>query len=53
MADFFDVKVHMVDARDLIRNKELLNRQGEKALLDKYDIEVLKKIVQKKNKEGE
>ncbi len=48
LADFLDVRVRMVDIRDLIRNKELLNRKGEKALLDQYDIEVLKKIIQKK-----
>jgi hypothetical protein len=32
----------------LILNKEALNRDGEKALMDKYDAEVLKKIIQKK-----
>ena len=48
LADFFDFHVRMLDIRDLIRNKELLNRQGDRALLDQYDIEVLKKIIQKK-----
>jgi hypothetical protein len=43
-----DVKVPIIDIRDLIRNKEALNRTGDKALLDQYDIEVLKKIIQKK-----
>jgi len=47
LADFLDVRVRMIDIKDLIHNKELLNRQGEKALLDQYDIEVLKKIIQK------
>ncbi len=42
------MNVPMIDIRDLIRNKESLNRDGEKALLDKYDAEVLKKIIQKK-----
>jgi len=41
------IQTLIIDIRDLIRNKELLNRQGEKALLDKYDVEVLKKIIQK------
>ena len=49
VADLLDIRVHMIDIRDLISNKELLNRQGEKALLDKYDVEVLKKIIQKKS----
>lgn len=44
---FFELKIKLIDIRDLIRNKEALNRSGEKALLDKYDAEVLKKIIQK------
>lgn len=43
---FSGIEVPMIDIRDLIKNKESLNRQGEKALLDKYDAEVLKKIIQ-------
>jgi hypothetical protein len=43
-----NVQVPIIDIRDLIRNKEALNRKGEKAHLDKYDVEVLKKIIQKK-----
>ncbi|SRR5258708_22535135 len=43
------VQVPIIDIRNLIRNKEALNRTGEKAHLDKYDIEVLKKIIQKKS----
>jgi hypothetical protein len=39
----------IIDIRDLIVNKEALNRTGEKAHLDKYDAEVLKKIIQKKH----
>ena len=42
------VMVRMIDIRDLIRNKEALNRSGEKAHLDKYDLEVLKKIIEKR-----
>ena len=48
LVDFSGLSVRMIDIRDLIRNKESLNRSGEKALLDKYDAEVLKKIIQKK-----
>jgi predicted nucleotidyltransferase len=47
--DFSGIKVPMIDIRDLIQNKEALKREGEKSLLDKYDAEVLKKIIQKKN----
>jgi hypothetical protein len=46
--DFSGLYVQMIDSRDLIKNKEALNRAGEKALMDRYDAEVLKKIVQKK-----
>ncbi len=46
--DFSKVIVQMIDIRDLIQNKEALNRAGEKALLDRYDVEVLKKIIQNK-----
>jgi predicted nucleotidyltransferase len=48
--DFSGIKVPMIDIRDLIRNKEALNRDDEKALMDRYDVEVLKKIIQKKSK---
>jgi hypothetical protein len=44
---FAGLNVPMIDIRDLIKNKESLNRQGEKSHLDKYDVEVLKKILQK------
>ena len=47
--DFSGIFVKMIDIRDLIRNKESLNRSGEKSLLDQYDVAVLKKIFQKKN----
>ena len=46
--DFSGVFVQMIDIRDLIQNKEALNRTGEKALMDRYDAEVLKKIIQQK-----
>ena len=48
-ADFSGMTVKMIDIRDLIRNKEALKRGGEKSLMDRYDVEVLKKIIQKKN----
>ena len=48
LLDFDGIKLRMIDIRDLVRNKESLNRQGDKALLDKYDAEVLKKILQRK-----
>jgi len=48
IVDLEKVQVRMIDIRDLIRTKELINRPGEKALLDKYDVEVLKKIIHKK-----
>ncbi len=42
------VNTLMIDIRDLIRNKEALNRAGEKSYLDKYDLAVLKKIIERK-----
>ena len=47
------VQVLIIDIRDLIRNKEALNRTGEKAHLDKYDVEVLKRIIEKKQNKNE
>jgi predicted nucleotidyltransferase len=49
--DFSGLKIRIIDIRDLISNKENLQRQGEKSLLDKYDAEVLKKILQRKESE--
>jgi hypothetical protein len=45
------ISARIIDIDDLIKNKESLNRPGEKSLLDKYDAEVLKKI--RKNKKEE
>jgi predicted nucleotidyltransferase len=42
------VEISMIDIRDLIKNKEALNRTGEKSHLDKYDLDVLKKIIEKR-----
>jgi hypothetical protein len=44
-----EFKVRLIDIHDLIRNKESLQRSGEKAHLDRYDLEVLKRIIQKKD----
>lgn len=41
------LKVKLINIYDLIRNKEQLQRSGEKAYLDKYDAEVLKKILKR------
>ncbi len=42
------IVVHIIDIRDLLRNKEALKRSGEKSHLDKYDIEVLRRIIEKR-----
>lgn len=42
---FSNLSILIIDIRDLIRNKEQLQRNTEKSLLDKYDVEVLKKIL--------
>lgn len=44
VARFNDVSVKMISIDDLIRNKEKLNRAGEKRHLDRFDAESLKKI---------
>jgi hypothetical protein len=48
---FADLNIPIININDLIKNKELLQREGEKSLLDKYDAEVLKKIQKKNQKE--
>lgn len=40
------VKFHIISLDDLIKNKKVMNREGEKRLLDEYDVAVLKKIKQ-------
>jgi hypothetical protein len=35
--------------QNLIKNKMTLKRKGEKALLDKFDVKSLKKILKQKN----
>jgi len=46
--DFSGLKIPIIEIRDLIKNKESLERQGEKSHLDKYDLAVLKKILKSK-----
>lgn len=48
---FAGLNIPIINIEDLIKNKELLQREGEKSLLDKYDAEVLKKIQKKNQKE--
>ncbi len=46
--------IKMIDIRDLIKNKESLNRSGSKGLLDSYDAARLKEILQnRKNLKNE
>jgi predicted nucleotidyltransferase len=52
IADFNGVSTRIINLEDLIKNKENLHREGQKSLLDKYDLEVLKKIRDRK-KDGE
>lgn len=47
--DFSGVKTKIIDIRDLIKNKENLKREGEKSLLDQYDVEVLKKVLKRQD----
>jgi hypothetical protein len=45
------LNIPIINIHDLITNKEHLQREGEKSLLDKYDAEALKKIQKKNQKE--
>ena len=47
-AVFSGINLRIIDIRDLIKTKESLQRHGEKSQLDKYDVEVLKKILKRK-----
>ncbi len=42
--------LRIISLDDLIINKESMNREGEKRLLDEYDVAVLNKIKQQKNR---
>jgi hypothetical protein len=43
------VKLNIISLDDLLKNKESMNREGEKKLMDEYDAAVLKKIKQKRD----
>jgi hypothetical protein len=43
-----DLKLKVIDVRDLLRNKESLNRKDEKGLVDQQDILALRRILKKK-----
>jgi hypothetical protein len=43
-----DLRLKIIDIRDLIRNKESLKRTGEKNLVDQLDILALKRILKSK-----
>lgn len=43
-----DLKIKIIDIRDLLKNKENLNRQGERKLIDEQDILALKRILRSK-----
>jgi len=44
-----NLSVHVIALQDLIKNKESLNRGGEKQKLDEYDVAVLKRIQREKS----
>lgn len=44
-----DLKIKIIDIRDLLKNKENLNRDGEKRLVDEQDILALRRILKNKN----
>ena len=43
-----DLKIKVIDLRDLLKNKESLNRKNEKGLVDQQDILALRRILKKK-----
>jgi hypothetical protein len=43
-----DLKIKVIDLRDLLKNKESLNRKDEKGLVDQQDILALRRILKKK-----
>lgn len=51
LVNFDNLMIRIIDIRDLIKNKESLQREGPKALLDQYDVLILKKILQKNNRD--
>lgn len=43
-----DLKIKIIDIRDLLKNKESLDRKGEKSLTDQQDILALRRILKAK-----
>jgi len=43
-----DLRLRIIDLRDLLKNKENLNRKDEKGLVDQQDILALRRILKKK-----
>jgi hypothetical protein len=43
-----ELKIHIIDIRDLLKNKESLNRSPEKKLVDQQDILALRRILKTK-----
>ncbi|MEY4931279.1 MAG: hypothetical protein RI909_2003 [Bacteroidota bacterium] len=43
-----DLKIKVIDLRDLLKNKESLNRKDEKGLVDQQDILALRRILKMK-----
>jgi hypothetical protein len=43
-----DLKIKIIDLRDLLKNKESLKRKDEKGLVDQQDILTLRRILKKK-----
>lgn len=43
-----DLKIKIIDIRDLLKNKESLDRKGEKSLVDQQDILALRRILKTK-----
>lgn len=50
--EFSGEKIRVINIRDLIKNKQSLNRSGDKAHLDAYDLSVLQKILSQKAKDS-
>jgi hypothetical protein len=41
------LSIKLISLQDLLKNKEALNRGGEKQILDQYDVAVLKKLLKR------
>lgn len=51
-AKFDDLRMKVIDIRDLLANKMSINRTSDKRLVDQQDIIVLKKIINLKKNKG-